>query len=78
NNLSLMISGRYNYASIRLSDLLGDALNGTHTYERMNPSAGMTYQVTSALNLYVSYSEANRIPTAAELSCADPTQPCQF
>jgi len=34
--------------------------------------------VTSALNLYVSDSEANHIPTAAELSCADPTQPCRF
>jgi outer membrane receptor protein involved in Fe transport len=44
----------------------------------LNPSTGLTYQVSPAVNIYVSYSEANRIPTAAELSCADPTQPCQF
>ena len=78
NALSLTVAGRYNHAWIRLSDLFGDTLNGTHTYQRMNPSAGLTYQLAPGFNLYVSYSEANRIPTAAELSCADPTQPCRF
>ena len=76
--LSLTVSGRFNLAAIRLSDRLGDTLNGNHSYDRLNPSAGLTWQVDPSLNLYASYSEANRIPTAAELSCADPTQPCRF
>jgi iron complex outermembrane receptor protein len=78
NSLSLTAAARYNHAWIRLSDRFGGTLDGTHAYDRVNPSIGLTYQATSALNFYVSYSEANRIPTAAELSCADPTQPCKF
>lgn len=76
--LSLTAAARYNHARIRLSDLFSDTLDGTHAYDRVNPSVGLTYQATSDLNVYVSYSEANRIPTAAELSCADSTQPCKF
>lgn len=76
--VSATLSGRYNFAEIRLSDRLGTALDGNHYYGRLNPSAGLTWQVDPAVNLYASYSEANRIPTAAELSCADPTQPCRF
>jgi iron complex outermembrane receptor protein len=76
--LNVTVAGRFNRAALRLSDQFGDTLNGSHSYDRLNPSTGLTYQVASALNLYASYSEANRIPTAAELSCADPTQPCRF
>jgi iron complex outermembrane recepter protein len=78
SSLSLTAAARYNHAWIRLSDLFADTLNGTHSYDRVNPSVGLTYQATAALNFYASYSESNRIPTAAELSCADPTQPCKF
>jgi iron complex outermembrane receptor protein len=63
---------------VHLTDLFGDSLNGDHTYARLNPSVGATYQVSPALNIYASYSESNRVPTAAELSCANPNQPCTF
>jgi outer membrane receptor protein involved in Fe transport len=76
--LSVTAAGRFNFAEVRLSDRFGDALNGNHYYNRVNPSIGATYQIDPAVNVYASYSEANRIPTAAELSCADPNQPCQF
>jgi outer membrane receptor protein involved in Fe transport len=78
DRLSLTASGRFNFAEIRMSDRFGDALNGNHYYGRFNPSAGLTYQVDPVTNAYASYSEANRVPTPAELSCADPTQPCRF
>jgi outer membrane receptor protein involved in Fe transport len=38
--------------------------------------AGATYLLTDGLTLYGSYAEANRAPTAAELACADPENPC--
>jgi iron complex outermembrane recepter protein len=76
--LALTVGGRYNYARIQLEDNTGDApeINGTHTYERFNPMAGATYKLATGLTLYGSYAEANRAPTAAELACADPDNPC--
>jgi outer membrane receptor protein involved in Fe transport len=76
--LNATVAGRFNLATVDLSDQFGDSLNGDHSYDRLNPSAGLTYQLTPGVNMYASYSEANRIPTGAELSCADPTQPCRF
>ena len=38
--------------------------------------AGATYKFGNGLSVYGSYSEANRAPTAAELGCAEPANPC--
>lgn len=76
--LDLTLSGRFNHARIELEDRYGAALNGDHSFNRFNPAAGVTYRWTPGFSTYVSYSEANRVPTAAELSCADRTQPCRF
>lgn len=78
DRLSLQIAGRFNSAQIDLGDKIGTALDGTHTYNRFNPSAGLTYKVLPGLSLYGSYAEANRAPTPAELSCADPLAPCSL
>ena len=78
DSLSATVSGRLNRAQVDLSDLVGDALTGSHLYQRFNPAAGVTYRLSPSLNLYASYSESNRIPTPAELSCANPDQPCTF
>ena len=76
--LAVTVGGRYNYARIELEDLTGDfdELTTTNDYERFNPTAGATYKLMQGLSIYGNYSEANRAPTAAELSCADPDNPC--
>lgn len=78
SDLSVSVGGRYNYARIKIEDNTGEnpELNGDHTYERFNPMAGATYKLMQGLTLYGSYAEANRAPTAAELACADPEEPC--
>ncbi|HVI49744.1 MAG TPA: TonB-dependent receptor [Candidatus Sulfotelmatobacter sp.] len=70
-------AGRLNTATIALHDEQGTSLNGHHSYERFNPSLGATWQAGGGVTAYASYSEANRVPTAAELACADPSQPCR-
>jgi iron complex outermembrane receptor protein len=74
--LSWTLSGRLNTADIRLTDLRGTALNGEHSFTRLNPGTGLAYKVSPELTAYAGYSESNRAPTAGELSCADPTSPC--
>jgi outer membrane receptor protein involved in Fe transport len=80
---ALTVGGRYNYARIDILNLNPpddpdeeDPLTGTHEYYRFNPMAGATYKLAPGLTLYGSYAEANRAPTAAELACADPDNPC--
>ena len=84
--LALTLGGRWNYAHLDLKlktapapggdEPFEDKLTGGHTYTRFNPTAGLTYQLSRGLTVFGGYSEANRAPTAAELSCADPEAPC--
>ncbi len=76
--LSLTASGRYNLGLIQLTDQLGGPLTGFHRYDRFNPAIGATYKITPSITAFADYAESNRIPTAAELSCADPTQSCSL
>lgn len=79
DRLAMTVGGRYNYARIQIENTgnpENDTLNGTNKYYRFNPSAGLTYKFSPGLNWYGGYSEANRAPTAAELACADPANPC--
>lgn len=78
DRLSLNIAGRFNSAQIGLDDQNGGTLTGVHAYNRFNPSAGLTWKVLPWLTAYASYSEANRAPTPAELSCASPASPCSL
>ena len=71
------VSGRFNDSQIAIIDRLGTSLNGDHSFSRFNPAAGVVYQTSDALSLVGRYTEANRAPTAAELSCADPQEPCR-
>ncbi len=78
DQLSVTVGGRYNHATIKLTDLTGNfpELNTTNKYDRFNPMIGATYKFIPGLSVYGGYSEANRAPTAAELGCAEPTNPC--
>lgn len=73
---------RYNYSKVNNKDFLvgtdghgGDA-GGRHTFSRVNPSLGLTLTPNQNISIYGSYSESNRAPTAMELACADPANPC--
>ena len=76
--LAITVSARYNHSNIALRDRIGTALNGSHEYSRVNPAIGATYDVTAGATLYAGYAEANRAPTPAEFSCADPGAPCSL
>src|SRR6516165_3397171 len=78
SQLSGNVSGRYNLAQVDLSDQLGSALTGNHTYSRFNPAGGLTYKILPGLTAYASYADANRAPTPAELTCSSATSPCSL
>jgi outer membrane receptor protein involved in Fe transport len=79
DRLSLTLGGRWNYARIEIKNTGEsslDKLNGTNEFYRFNPSAGLTYKLLPGLSAYGGYSEANRAPTASEIACSDPENPC--
>ncbi len=71
------VSGRVNLARIEIADRLGTSLNGQHDFSRFNVGVGAVYELTDAMSVFGRYAESNRAPTAAELSCADPAEPCR-
>ena len=52
------------------------SLNGSHTYSRLNPSVGFTYNPYRSIGYYAGYREGMRAPNAMELECSDPSKPC--
>lgn len=79
------VSGRYNRTGLDNVDRLPPgapgvrgSLNGQYVFGRWNPAAGVTYNAARWVNAYFSYSESSRAPTAIELGCASPSQPCNL
>lgn len=77
---TLTASGRYSRAEAGISDLSGLApqLNGSHLFSRFTPAAGANFNPYANLTLYAGYSEGMRAPSAIELTCANPSAPCQL
>lgn len=82
DDLLLTLSGRYQRVEIEIRDRTGEAdnadLNGDHAFNRFSPAAGLSYQVNPGINLFGAIGEGFRTPTAAELTCADPEDPCNL
>ena len=77
------LAGRYNRTSVQNRDQIEPgggpgSLDGDHVFERFNPAAGVTFDVSPAVNLYASYGEGSRAATSIELGCANPEEPCKL
>ena len=77
-DLFVTLSGRFNLTRLSLDDRIGGALSGDHAFHRLNPAVGVSYQPRRWLGGYASYSESSRAPTAVELTCASPDDPCRL
>jgi iron complex outermembrane recepter protein len=74
--LALTASGRYNVAQLDLQDRLGSHLTGDNRYTHFNPAIGLTAQLSSELGVYAGFAQNTRAPTASEIECSNPLQPC--
>lgn len=84
---SVMLAGRYNYATVKTVDKLSPGLinqagqaspglNNDYSYARFNPSFGVSYRLAPMSTVYASAGTSNRVPTPVELACSDPNFPC--
>jgi outer membrane receptor protein involved in Fe transport len=81
--LHLTLSGRYNRTTVRNRDRITPgggpgSLDGDHRFSRFNPAVGAAWDLAPTLNLYAGYNEGSRTPSAIELGCADPANPCKL
>jgi iron complex outermembrane recepter protein len=74
--LALTASGRYNVADIDLEDQRGTDLTGNNHYSHFNPAIGATFKLLTGLTAYAGASQNTRTPTASEIECSNPLQPC--
>ncbi len=76
----LTLAGRYQHSKIDITNYNpGDeALEGKHSFSRFNPAAALSHQLNENTTIYGGYNESFRTPTAAELTCADPNDPCKL
>jgi len=84
----LTASLRYNHTKVENSDrldpipnpdpTLNTSLTSDQSYNRINPAVGVNFTPTKDLTVFASYNEGSRAPTAIELGCANPNQPCRL
>jgi outer membrane receptor protein involved in Fe transport len=84
----LTMSARYNHTKVENDDrlnpipdpdpLLNTSLTSDQSYNRINPAIGLNFTPSNDLTAYASYNEGSRAPTAIELGCANPAQPCRL
>ena len=82
-DLHLNLAGRYNRSNISNRDQIhadtdSASLSGEHRFSHFNPAIGLSYHPHQAINFYGSYSQSSRSPSAIELGCANPDQPCKL
>ncbi len=81
--LNLTVSGRFNRLTVdnadRINPIAGPgSLDGNYVFQRFNPAVGLTWSPIPTVNAYASYTQSSRAPTAIELGCADPANPCSL
>lgn len=84
----LTMSARYNHTKVENDDRLNPipdpdpnlntSLTSDQSYNRINPAIGVNFTPSKDLTAYASYNEGSRAPTAIELGCANPAQPCRL
>ncbi|HWJ54625.1 MAG TPA: TonB-dependent receptor [Vicinamibacterales bacterium] len=83
SDVHLTAAARYDRTTVANRDALQRApdpssLDGDHRFARLNPALGINWNPSRALQVYAGYSEGSRTPTAIELGCANPAQPCKL
>ena len=79
----LTVSGRYNRSTVKSRDAItpggaAGSLDGDHTFSRFNPALGLTWGFSKQITVYGGINQGSRAPSAVELGCADPANPCKL
>jgi iron complex outermembrane receptor protein len=76
SSVVVTVAGRWDFVRHDIDDRLGGPSGGVHEFNRFNPRAGVTFNVSDRLRAYASYAEGFRAPAFLELTCAGPGAVC--
>ena len=79
--LSVNVAARFNQDHVLMNDLIDEgegSLDGDHRFSQFNPAVGLSYQISESSKLNFSVAQSSRVPSPAELSCADEDDPCRL
>ncbi len=76
SSLVLTVAGRWDLLRHDIADRLGGPSGGTHTFQRLNPRAGVNLNFSERVGIFASYGEGFRAPAFLELTCAGPGAVC--
>jgi iron complex outermembrane receptor protein len=76
SQLAVTASARYNSAKVELVDQLGANLNGGNRFTHLNPAIGASFKLLPNVTVFGGLATNNRTPTASEIECSNPQQPC--
>ena len=74
--LTLTTSARADWVRIPFRDLRDSENDGTSTFRRISPRAGLSWRPSARGRAFVAVGTGFRAPAALELACADETAPC--
>ena len=79
----LSLAARWNRSTVHSTDAItpgggAGSLDGHHRFSRVNPALGITWAATPMLTAYAGANQGSRAPSAVELGCADPANPCKL
>ena len=81
DDVVLNLALRWNWDHILMNDLIEDgegSLNGDHKFTQINPALGLSVSLSEDTEFNLSYAQSSRVPSPAELSCADENDPCRL
>ena len=81
--VQLTLSGRYDHTRVDSDDAITPedepgTLTAVHRFSRFNPAIGVTFHPTESFSAYAGFGQGSRAPSAIELGCADPENPCRL
>lgn len=76
SSVVVTVAGRWDLLRHRIDDRLGGPSGGTHTFQRINPRAGVNVNLSEQVGAFASYGEGFRAPAFLELTCAGPGAVC--
>ncbi|PZU09767.1 TonB-dependent receptor [Sphingomonas sp.] len=83
DRLHVDLSARYDRTTIRNRDRItpgggSGSLDSDQTFDRVNPAIALRYAINQALSFDAAVAQTSRVPSAIELGCADPENPCRL